>query len=131
MPVLSCPNCGRRVRVKDRQLGRALSCPKCGGRFLADPTLPPGAHVEVDAGEAPPVQRPPDVGPPEQTPPLEPAVQPAHVARPVAVVRDRIPFNPFAVISPLLRFLSFAVACLPRYGFLAAVAGLAFGILGC
>jgi DNA-directed RNA polymerase subunit RPC12/RpoP len=130
MPVLICPNCGRRVRVEGRQLGRALKCPKCGGRFLADPTLPPDVHVEDYAGEAPPVQRPPDGEPAEQPARPEPTVQPAYTPRPVVVVQDRIPFNPFAVISLLLGFLSLALACQPLYGFLAAVAGLVFGVVG-
>ena len=130
MPLITCPICGRRVRVEERQYGRTLRCPKCGGRFLADATLPPDAHVEDYAGEAPPAQRPPDVEAPEPPPP-EPIVRLVRSSRPVADVQERIPFNPFAVIALLLGFLSLALACLPRYGFLAAVAGLVFGIVGC
>jgi DNA-directed RNA polymerase subunit RPC12/RpoP len=120
MPLLTCPTCGRRVRVEPRQYGRALRCPKCGGRFLADPTLPPDAHVEDYAGEAPPVQRPPAEVPSE---PPEPVVEPAYRPPAVAVVRDRIPVNPFAVIAVLLGFLSVALAGAVAVACLASSAG--------
>ena len=34
--IVSCPDCGRKLRVPDDLLGRNVKCPGCGKKFLAD-----------------------------------------------------------------------------------------------
>jgi hypothetical protein len=121
-------------RVAEEQLGRVVRCSKCNGRFLADASLPPDAHVEKYAGEAPPVQVPP--GAPE---PLPPKALPVRRARqpefpPVEPAR---PINPFGIVAVSAGFLGLALCSIlwdsaifwPR--FLAALAAVIFGIAGC
>jgi hypothetical protein len=35
MPLLTCPECGKRSRVRRNLLGQSVRCPSCKGRFLA------------------------------------------------------------------------------------------------
>src|SRR2546426_11820600 len=35
MPLLTCPECGKRSRVRRHLLGQSVRCPSCKGRFLA------------------------------------------------------------------------------------------------
>jgi Transcription factor zinc-finger len=129
MPFIKCPNCGRRVRVEERQFGRVLKCPNCSGRFLADHTLPADIEVVTYAqGDAPPVQRPPAGELPEPPPPTERL--PRDQLPPEPIAREPATVNPLAVIAILLGFLSIAVACIPRFGYAAGAAGLDFGIVG-
>jgi hypothetical protein len=48
--VVSCPNCEKRLAVKDELKGRSLMCPKCNGRFTVPLNDVPGDIVPV-AGE--------------------------------------------------------------------------------
>ena len=39
MPLLTCPECGKRSRVRRHLLGQTVRCPTCKGRFLAKAPL--------------------------------------------------------------------------------------------
>ncbi len=65
MPKYRCPNGSAKILIQDYQVGKVV---RCAGRFLPDPGLPPGVHVEDYAGEAPPVQTGPVAPPPPEPP---------------------------------------------------------------
>jgi hypothetical protein len=51
MPVISdCPGCGRKVRVPDSLLGKAVKCTGCGTSFVVDGGGPAGGADEEPAG---------------------------------------------------------------------------------
>src|SRR5262245_60295338 len=70
MPKFACPNCHPRVRVEERQYGKALRCPTCKGRFAVDPALPVGIQLDDYDADAPPDKRSasPTIGPPAPNP---------------------------------------------------------------
>jgi hypothetical protein len=39
MPLLTCPECGKRSRVRRHLVGQSVRCPSCKGRFLAKAPL--------------------------------------------------------------------------------------------
>ncbi|HTK75987.1 MAG TPA: hypothetical protein VL371_12060 [Gemmataceae bacterium] len=39
MPLLTCPECGKRSHVRRHLLGQSVRCPSCKGRFLAKAPL--------------------------------------------------------------------------------------------
>jgi len=39
MPLLTCPECGKRSHVRRKLLGQTVRCPSCKGRFLAKAPL--------------------------------------------------------------------------------------------
>jgi DNA-directed RNA polymerase subunit RPC12/RpoP len=46
MPLLTCPECGKRSRVRRHLLGQSVRCPSCKGRFLAKtPRVSPSRWV--------------------------------------------------------------------------------------
>jgi predicted Zn finger-like uncharacterized protein len=57
MSMVLCPNCQRKVRIKDGQFGRVLRCSKCSGRFMAEREVPSNVVFEDYTEEPPPVQR--------------------------------------------------------------------------
>ena len=46
--VITCPNCEKKLALKDELLGRAIICPQCKGRFVA-PADGPGGNGDPSA----------------------------------------------------------------------------------
>lgn len=72
----ACSNCGRRIKVKDKDAGRQFPCPDCGAQLRVPPSTPP---LPTRAMAVAPI---PDVEPPSPAPRPKPH-PPAHDANPL------------------------------------------------
>jgi hypothetical protein len=71
--IVSCPDCGRKLRVPDNLLGKNVKCPGCSRKFLAEMVDEPGAApsrrergVSSRRDDPPPLPRDHDDRPPRR-----------------------------------------------------------------
>src|SRR5262249_36112238 len=70
MPIqISCPSCGRQLRVPDNLVGQMVKCPSCQNTFTASVEEPPGGGAREEFQER---ARPPPPRPPERERPTRP-----------------------------------------------------------
>jgi hypothetical protein len=60
--IISCPDCGRKLRVPDHLLGKKVKCPGCGVKFTAAVEEELEELDEVEEPAPPPPRRPRDEG---------------------------------------------------------------------
>jgi DNA-directed RNA polymerase subunit RPC12/RpoP len=90
----TCAQCGKRLGVPDRYVGRDLKCPQCGNPFRIEPEAlhPPAAPAEgVEPGSVPPTPEPTPAIPTQPPRAVPPPVAPPPVTPPSAEAPSAAP----------------------------------------